>query len=216
MRDGYLCKGKLLPSWYTRPEVADILTHAHPPRGQGSAFGSPDCRALASRRSLRFSRTGSTSMGERSPSSTATSSGRTCPRAWGSATRIAKSRTQIGFVASEIVRHEGVVPALRSVRIAPPGIRSGPSSRGLHRGFREHADRRVLDPRRERPVRPRGRAELKGFTGIDDPYQPPIQAEIEIQTVKQTAEDATLSILEYLKKSSFLPAPIEPRTRSRR
>ena len=32
VRDEFLGQGKLLPQWFTRPEVARILAEAHPPR----------------------------------------------------------------------------------------------------------------------------------------------------------------------------------------
>ena len=32
VRDDYLAKGELLPEWFTRPETAEILSQAIPPR----------------------------------------------------------------------------------------------------------------------------------------------------------------------------------------
>src|SRR4030095_817971 len=32
VRDHYLAKGQLLPSWFTRPETAEILRQMYPPR----------------------------------------------------------------------------------------------------------------------------------------------------------------------------------------
>jgi bifunctional enzyme CysN/CysC len=42
--------------------------------------------------------------------------------------------------------------------------------------------------------------ELKNFTGIDSPYEPPEQAEIHIDTTELTAEDAAEQIVEQLLK----------------
>src|SRR5687768_1796135 len=39
--------------------------------------------------------------------------------------------------------------------------------------------------------------ELKGFTGIDDPYEPPVNAEIVIDTDVTSAEDAAKTILAW-------------------
>jgi len=39
---------------------------------------------------------------------------------------------------------------------------------------------------------------LKGFTGIDDPYEPPFQAEITLDTVANSEEENARLILDYL------------------
>lgn len=46
--------------------------------------------------------------------------------------------------------------------------------------------------------------ELSNFTGIDSPYEPPLNAEIVINTVEQTAEDAADMIVLKLKGKAFL------------
>ncbi len=48
------------------------------------------------------------------------------------------------------------------------------------------------------------RGEIKNFTGIDSPYEPPEQAEIRIDTVDMTAERAADSIIAYLTASGYL------------
>ncbi len=48
--------------------------------------------------------------------------------------------------------------------------------------------------------------EIKGFTGIDDPYEAPDKAEIVIDTEKVTAADAAQQILNYLQKGGYLTA----------
>ena len=40
--------------------------------------------------------------------------------------------------------------------------------------------------------------EIKGFTGIDDPYEKPVSAEIVLDTVAYSAEENALSIIDYL------------------
>ena len=210
VRDGYLRKGRLLPSWYTRPEVADILTHAHPPRdrqgfciwftGLPSAGKSTIAQILANRLNEH---------------------GRKVTVLDGDVVRTHLSKglgfshedrevnvLRIGFVASEIVRHEGVVlcAAVSPYRATRDQVRSKFDAGKFIEVF-VNTPIDVCSTRDVKGLYARARSgQLKGFTGIDDPYEPPIQAEIEIETVKQTAEDATLSILEYLGKSSFLSA----------
>ncbi len=48
--------------------------------------------------------------------------------------------------------------------------------------------------------------ELKGFTGIDDPYEAPAKPEILIETEKQSAERSAEQILAYLEQHGYLTA----------
>ena len=48
--------------------------------------------------------------------------------------------------------------------------------------------------------------EIKGFTGIDDPYEAPEKAEIVIDTEKVNAGDAAQQILSYLENGGYLSA----------
>jgi len=48
--------------------------------------------------------------------------------------------------------------------------------------------------------------ELKGFTGIDDPYEPPEHAEIVIDTETMSAEEAARQILAHLERGHYLTA----------
>jgi bifunctional enzyme CysN/CysC len=44
------------------------------------------------------------------------------------------------------------------------------------------------------------RGELKNFTGIDSPYEPPEHAEIRIDTTARAAEDAADAIVAHLSR----------------
>jgi len=46
--------------------------------------------------------------------------------------------------------------------------------------------------------------EIKGFTGIDDPYETPERAEIVIDTEKTTPDEAAGEILSYLEQGGYL------------
>jgi sulfate adenylyltransferase len=48
------------------------------------------------------------------------------------------------------------------------------------------------------------RGEIKGFTGIDDPYEPPDNPEICLDTVRNTAEENARQILAHLRKQGFV------------
>jgi adenylylsulfate kinase len=46
--------------------------------------------------------------------------------------------------------------------------------------------------------------QLKGFTGIDDPYEEPLNPELTIDTTSTSPQQATLLILDYLTKANLL------------
>jgi bifunctional enzyme CysN/CysC len=48
--------------------------------------------------------------------------------------------------------------------------------------------------------------EIKNFTGISSPYEPPVKPELRIDTVNRSPEDAAEEILDYLKEHGFLGA----------
>jgi adenylylsulfate kinase len=46
--------------------------------------------------------------------------------------------------------------------------------------------------------------EIKGFTGIDDPYEPPLDPEIEISTAGETPEESATRIVKELEVRDYL------------
>ena len=46
--------------------------------------------------------------------------------------------------------------------------------------------------------------QLKGFTGVDDPYEEPVKAELSIDCTSLSPQDATILLLEYLQKQGLL------------
>ncbi len=46
--------------------------------------------------------------------------------------------------------------------------------------------------------------EIKGFTGVDDPYEEPLHAEVIVETDKETAEQSTERILNKLEELGYL------------
>ncbi len=46
--------------------------------------------------------------------------------------------------------------------------------------------------------------QLKGFTGIDDPYEPPLQPELTIDATNTSPQEATVLLIEYLEKQGIL------------
>lgn len=50
------------------------------------------------------------------------------------------------------------------------------------------------------------RGEIKGFTGVDDPYEPPEDAEIVCETDKESVEESVSKILKTLEILGYVPA----------
>jgi adenylylsulfate kinase len=48
--------------------------------------------------------------------------------------------------------------------------------------------------------------QLKNFTGIDDPYEPPEKPELTIDATGTSPQEATVLLLEYLRSQKILPA----------
>ncbi len=46
--------------------------------------------------------------------------------------------------------------------------------------------------------------EIKGFTGIDDPYEAPVDPELIVDTDKETVEESVQKVLAEMKKRGFL------------
>jgi sulfate adenylyltransferase len=47
---------------------------------------------------------------------------------------------------------------------------------------------------------------IKGFTGVDDPYEVPERPEIVVDTLRQSPEEAANAILLHLRREGFLAA----------
>jgi len=107
---------------------------------------------------------------------------------------------RIGFVASEIVRHGGVVvcAAVSPYRAIRDEVRSMMEE---GRFIEVYVDTpiSVCEERDPKGLYAKVRQGLlKGFTGIDDPYEPPLKAEITLDTVANSEEENACLILDYL------------------
>ncbi len=113
---------------------------------------------------------------------------------------------RIGFVASEIVRHGGVVvcAAVSPYRAIRDEVRSMMEE---GRFIEVYVDTPigVCEERDPKGLYAKARQGLlKGFTGIDDPYEPPLKAEITLDTVVNSEEGNACLILDYLIERGFV------------
>ena len=115
--------------------------------------------------------------------------------------------TRIGFVASEITKNRGVAicapiaPYAATRRVVRETV-------AQYGGFVEvfvDTPIEVCESRDRKGLYAKARAGLlKGFTGIDDPYERPEKAEVVIDTSRWTAEEAAQAILLHLRKEGYL------------
>jgi adenylyl-sulfate kinase len=56
------------------------------------------------------------------------------------------------------------------------------------------------------------RGEIQQFTGVSDPYEPPTAPEITVQTDRETVEQSTSAIIEWLERQRFVDpvGPVDP------
>jgi adenylylsulfate kinase-like enzyme len=52
------------------------------------------------------------------------------------------------------------------------------------------------------------RGEVKNFTGIDDPYEPPLNPEVIIESDKETPEQSAAKVVAKLERLGFVARPI--------
>lgn len=209
VREHYLGMGKALPEWFTRPEVASILADSFPPRHRQGVC-------------LWF--TGLSGAGKSTTAEVLTTllmeHGRQVTVLDGDVVRTHLSKglgfsredrdtniRRIGFVASEIVRHGGMVIC---AAISPYIATRNDVRNMVGEGFIEIFVDTPIDVCEERDTKglyaKARRGELTGFTGIDDPYEPPPNPELTLYTVDTTPEENARVILNYLIERGYVQA----------
>jgi sulfate adenylyltransferase len=208
VREQYLQRGRELPDWFTRPEVASILAQAHPPRHQQgfclwftglSGAGKSTTAEILAIKLLEHGRQVTVLDGDVVRTHLSKGLG------FSKEDRDTNIR-RIGYVAAEIARHGGgvicaavspyratrnecraLVGADRFIEIfvdTPLEVCEGRDTKGMYRQARE--------------------GKIKNFTGIDDPYEAPHNAELVIETVNRTAEDNAELIVAHLVEQGFI------------
>ena len=193
VRDEYLARGKALPEWFTRKETAEILQKMYPPRHEHGFC-------------IWF--TGLSGSGKSTTAEVLTSilleRGRQVTVLDGDVVRTHLSKglgfspedrdtniLRIGFVASEIARHGGAVicAAISPYRATRNEVRK---MVGDGRFIEVFVDTpiEICEERDIKGLYARARrGQITGFTGVDDPYEQPMNAEITLKTVKISAEE---------------------------
>lgn len=215
VRDEYLNKGRKLPDWFTRPEVAEVLADAYPPRHrQGaciwftglSGAGKSTTAEILITMLLEHGR--QTTLLDGDVVRTHLSAG----LGFSKEDRD-KNIWRIGFVAAEIVRHGGIAvcAAVSPYRATRNDVRN---MVGADRFVEVFVDT-PLEVCEERDIKgmyaKARRGEIKDFTGIDDPYEEPQHAEVTLDTVEKTPEENARRIMAYLAAQGLVQADEEER-----
>ncbi|HYE64861.1 MAG TPA: bifunctional sulfate adenylyltransferase/adenylylsulfate kinase, partial [Pyrinomonadaceae bacterium] len=208
VRDAYLNGGRKLPDWFTRPEVAEILNESYPARhhqgvcvwltGLSGAGKSTIAEILTV---LLLERGRQVTLLDGDVVRTHLSKG----LGFSKEDRDTNIR-RIGFVAAEIVRHGGVAlcAAVSPYREARNDVRNM-MARGCFVEVFVDAPLEVCEERDSKGMYAKARrGELKDFTGIDDPYEPPLHAEITVETVSRPPEENARLLLDYLIRQGFV------------
>jgi sulfate adenylyltransferase len=208
VREEYLNQGRELPKWFTRPEVAQILKDAYPARNQQgvcvwftglSGAGKSTTAEILTELLLENGRQTTLLDGDIVRTNLSKGLG------FSKEDRDINIR-RIGFVASELVRHGGlaicaVVSPYRATRNAVRNMV------GADRFIEVFVDT-PLDVCEQRDTKgiyaQARRGEIKHFTGIDDPYETPLNPEITLNTVSQSAEENARLILRSLFEQGFV------------
>lgn len=209
VREEYLNKGTKLPQWFTRPEVAEILTDTYPPRhkqgvciwftGLSGAGKSTTAEVLAV---LLQEKGRQVSLLDGDVVRTHLSRG----LGFSKEDRDINIR-RIGFVASEIVRHGGmaICAAISPYRATRNDVRNMVGADHFVEVFVD-TPIEVCEERDTKGLYAKARrGEIEGFTGIDDPYEAPEHPEVVIDTVDQAPESNAETIVAFLSDKGFLP-----------
>ncbi|HUN22378.1 MAG TPA: bifunctional sulfate adenylyltransferase/adenylylsulfate kinase [Anaerolineales bacterium] len=208
VRDEYLRTGKALPEWFTRPEVAKILAETFPPRhkqglclwftGLSGAGKSTIAEVLVN---LLFEHGRIPTVLDGDVIRTHLSKG----LGFSQEDRDINIR-RIGYVASEIVKHGGTVicAAISPYRATRNDVRNMIGQENYVEVF-VNTPIEVCEARDVKGLYAKARrGELKGFTGIDDPYEAPEYAEINLTTHDTHPEANAQKIVQYLLTEGFV------------
>ena len=209
VREEFLNRGRQLPDWFTRPEVAKILSETYPPRhrqgvciwftGLSGAGKSTTAEILTS---LLLERGRQVTLLDGDVIRTHLSHG----LGFSKEDRDHNIR-RIGFVASEIARHGGVVvcAAISPYRVTRNEVRNMVGSERFVEVFVD-TPLEVCEQRDVKGMYAKARrGEITGFTGIDDPYEFPEHPEIKLDTQIHTAEENARLIVDWLAQHGFVP-----------
>jgi sulfate adenylyltransferase len=211
VRDKYLAKGLQLPEWFSRPAVAEILNEANPPRfRQGvtlwftglSGAGKSTIAHATIERLAEFGRNCSLLDGDEIRTHLSKGLG------FSKDDRDTNIR-RVGYVAGLIAQHGGttlcaVISPYRAIRDEARKQAKG--------NFVEVYCSTPIDVCEQRDVKgmyAKARAAVAdgkpmGFTGVDDPYEPPLNAEVTLDTSALSVQACVDQIIDKMLELGYI------------
>jgi sulfate adenylyltransferase len=206
-----LATGAQIPAWFTFPAVVEELRRTHPPRLQQgfTVFFT----GLSGSGKSTIANVLQTKLLERGGRSITMLDGDLVRKHLSSELGFSKEHRdinirRIGFVASEVTKHGGVALC---APIAPyahtrQDVRDMVESGGGFVLVHVATPVEVCEERDRKGLYAKARAGIiKEFTGVSDPYEEPMDAEITIDTTACSPEQAADQILDYLSAEGYLP-----------
>jgi sulfate adenylyltransferase len=207
VHDDYLARGLPLPEWFSRPAVAEILNEANPPRfrqgltlwftGLSGSGKSTVAHALVERLA-EFGRNVSMLDGDEIRTHLSRGLG------FSKEDRDANIN-RVGYVAGLVAQHGGTTLCA----VISPYRATRDNARKLSKGnFVEvfcDTPIAVCEHRDVKGLYAKARAgEIQGFTGVDDPYEPPLNPEVTLDTSKQSVQECVDTIIDRLIELGYI------------
>jgi sulfate adenylyltransferase len=211
VRDDYLAKGLQLPEWFSRPAVAEILNETNPPRfrqgltiwftGLSGSGKSTVAQALVERLAEY---------------------GRNCSFLDGDEIRTHLSKglgfskedrdtniRRVGYVAGLINKHGGttlcsVISPYRAVRDEARAMSKGNFVEVFCDTPLEVCEQRDVKGLYAKAKAAVAEGKPMGFTGVDDPYEPPLKPEVTLDTSRLSVEQCVDTIVEKLLELGYI------------
>lgn len=205
-----LCKGEAVPSWFAFPEVVEELERTLPPRSQQgitlffTGLSGSGKSTLANGVMVKLRELGGRHV--------SLLDGDVVRKNLSSELSFSKEHRdlniqRIGYVASEISKNGGIAIC---APIAPYSqtraiVRSMIEDVGVFVEIHVATPIEVCEARDRKGLYAMARAgKIKGFTGIDDPYETPENPELSIDTSQHTMTDAVDQVIDRLRDMGLL------------
>lgn len=202
--------GATIPEWFSYPEVVKVLRESHPPRAkQGFTIlltGYTNCGKDAIARALQVT------LNQQAGRSTTLLLGEQVRHELSSELGFSKedrhkNLQRIAFVAAELARAGAAViaapiaPFEESRKVAKATMEASGSAYLIHVAtpleYCEKTDKRGVYARARR-------GEIKGFTGVDDPYEIPSNPDLTVDVSKQSIRNIVHEIVLLLESQGLL------------
>jgi sulfate adenylyltransferase len=207
VRDDYLAKGLPLPEWFSRPAVAAILNETNPPKfRQGmtiwftglSGSGKSTVSHALIERLAEYGRNVSVLDGDEIRTHLSKGLGF-------SKEDRDTNINRVGYVAGLVAEHGGttICAVISPYRETRDNARK--SSKGNFVEVYCDTPIEVCEKRDVKGLYAKARAgEIKGFTGVDDPYEVPLNPEVTIDTSKLGVQECADKIIAKLTELGYI------------